>query len=136
MNTNDYYKVIESFVASEPDMDHLMIRFATELARIGEESLEKDVVVGRCGYKGVVLPAWKIKEGKRPFHVKDPITGEFKPDPRVLMLGQVMGHFGHTYERKGPGYMYELYIDTGQRFHQSISDLGYAWSSISWWQEV
>ena len=104
------------------------------LAAIGEESLDSSNVIGQVGYAGSpLIPEWKYKEGKYPFHITDPVTGKNVPDPRVIIIGRIMHKIGqHT--GYGLEYMQELYTATGKLFHSFISPLNYAWNGIGDWQ--
>jgi hypothetical protein len=103
------------------------------LAAIGEESLDSSKVVGITGYKGTRLPRWDVKEGKREFHIKDTITNQSVPDPRVIMIGKLVYTVGNQ-SGDGQAYMYETYCEAGKIYHGLISSLNWAWNGIGTWQ--
>lgn len=103
------------------------------LARIGEECLDSNRVIGEVGYAdGPLNPKWEIKDGCYPFHIKDPVTGKEVCDPRVQLIGRFVYRLG-SYSGYGLEYMQGLYVATGKVFHSFISPLNYAWSGIGGW---
>lgn len=106
---------------------------AIVLARIGEECLDPNKVVGQVGYAGSpLIPEWAVKEGCYPFHIKDPLTGKDVCDPRVQLIGRFIHKVG-SQSGYGLEYMQELYKATGKVFHSYISPLDYAWDGIGGW---
>ena len=111
----------------------LIQQLAKYLAAIGEESLDSSKVVGVTGYKGTRLPRWDVKEGMREFYIKDPITKESVPDPRVIMIGKLIYQIGN-YSGDGHAFMYETYCEAGKIYHGYISNLDWAWNGVGSWQ--
>lgn len=107
---------------------------ANILGNIGNESLDKKKNQGTFKYlDGTPIEIWDTKENMHPFHIKDPSTGEFIPDPRVLYIGNLINSMG---ERSGEGYeyMYRVYTYTRKFHHNTLSTLERAWVGIGNWR--
>jgi hypothetical protein len=103
------------------------------LAAIGNESLNSSKIIGKVQYaKGPLLDQWDYSEGKKPFKVKDLLTGEWIGDPRVMYIGRLAAQLGRM-SGQANEYMVYLYRSTGRFYHSSMSDLGYTWSGIPDW---
>lgn len=103
------------------------------LAAIGNESLNAYKIVGKVQYAGgPILDQWDYIEGKRPFRVKDSLTGDWVGDPRSMYIGRLAAQIGRT-SGQANEYMVYLYRATGRFYHSYMSDLGYTWSDIPDW---
>ncbi len=105
------------------------------LIEIGNESLDpsKEYTAGGWFAFGVgdvpERKVWPSKEGKEPFHIKDPVTNKSVPDPRVTMIGR---------------YLYQIGgLELMQRVYYGMEECGYkggtgilscAWVGIGTWQ--
>lgn len=97
------------------------------LCEIGNESLNPSKKTGNyVGYRGKSVEEWEQIEGKRPFFIKDHITGNNHPDPRVVFIGEI---FNQAF-RDGLAAMQELYYTTGEKFHGQLWNLESAWNGI------
>lgn len=113
--------------------DDLLDALAEILAAIGNKSLNPSKIVGKVQYaQGPILDQWDYVEGKRPFKVKDPLTGEWVGDPRVMYIGRFAAQLGRVSDQANE-YMVYLYRSTGRFYHSYMSDLGYTWSDIPDW---
>ena len=104
------------------------------LAEIGNELLDNTKKIGVVSYAGgPVLDEWPFKEGKYPFHLKDPITNKNVADPRVVLIGRIAYKIG-SFSGQGHEYMYELYVLTGKYYHSYMSSLSWAWDGVGSWR--
>lgn len=121
----------------------LMDAIAQGLAEIGDESLDFSKPAGQKAKRkrGVIPPQieytvdmYEVKEGCRPFHIKDHITGQFVPDPRVIAFGKLLHECGMELEPGnaygGVAMMSDTYYMVDKYFHNYINDLEYAWDGV------
>lgn len=112
----------------------LLDALAQILAGIGNQSLNSSKQVGTVKYAdGPLLARWDYVEGKRPFFIKDNITGKQVADPRVVLIGKFAHKLG-SISNQGHEFMYDLYVMTGKYYHSFMSDLSFAWDGIATWQ--
>lgn len=97
------------------------------LCEIGNEALDSNKKTGNwVGYRGKSVEEWQQLEGKRPFFKMDPITGQYHPDPRVVLIGNVFYQLFPNHLDA----MRELYYTTGEKFHGQLWNLESAWNGI------
>lgn len=101
-----------------------------ELVAIGKEALDYNKPIGGCGYYdrlGKWHNVYEPKENDLDFHVKDPITGKFKPDPRVVRIGEIINKEG------GLSLMQAAFYEVKYSHAGTIKALEYAWHGIGEW---
>lgn len=98
------------------------------LCEIGNEALDPSKKTGRyVGYRGKVVEEWEEISDRRPFFVVDSITGKSNPDPRVVLIGNIINR---AFLPNGLDAMRELYYTTGEKFHGQLWHLESAWDGI------
>lgn len=103
------------------------------LMEIGNESTDpsKAYVAGGMFCIGGAIPqheVWPTKDGKYEFHIKDNVTGEFVPDPRVTMIGR------YLYSVGGVELMQRAYYGLDELGYKgSKRSLGWAWNGLGSW---
>lgn len=109
------------------------------LIEIGTESLDpsKENIGGgwsAWGPSGTTHVARRVylghKQGMEAFHVKDPVTNKFVPDPRVIMIGR------YLYQIGGLELMQRTYNGVTQLgFKGTTRYLSYAWNGLGEWRD-
>ena len=132
--TEEVARLLVQFDKTTEDTYGFFEKVSDLLSDICTESLDSTKIIGSVGYDGSpLIDEWADRENCMPFHIKDKITNQKVPDPRVMLIGKVLDHYGKQYYRDGMAAMHEVYIRTAQRIHTSPRSLDYAWSGIGFW---
>lgn len=101
---------------------------------IGNESTDpsKGYTAGG-GWMGIggsvpVHTVWPTKEGMYEFHKKNPRTGEWEPDPRIVRIGEFINACG------GLENMQAFYYEVKKHYNGSMRSLENSWDGIGQWK--